>query len=114
MAGDTPGWRGGDAMALRDAMDQLFQQAVVGWFGGDARRTGQPGPAPFPVNAYEEPRPSAPSGRIVGNGERGGDAEVRVVRAVEGGADALGQLLGGQQAGGLGDATLAVDPLGLD
>jgi HSP20 family protein len=54
MAVDMWGRRGGDAMALRDAMDQLFQQAVVGWFGGDARRTGDPGPAPFPVNAYED------------------------------------------------------------
>jgi HSP20 family protein len=53
MAVDMWGRRG-DGMALRDAMDQLFQQAVVGWVGGDARRTGQPGPAPFSVNLYED------------------------------------------------------------
>jgi hypothetical protein len=42
-----------------------------------------------------------------------GEGEVRAVGAVEGGVDALDELARGQQAGGLGDATLAVDPLGL-
>jgi hypothetical protein len=34
--------------------------------------------------------------------------------AVEGSIDAIDQLVGGEQAGGLGDAPFAVDPLGLD
>src|SRR3712207_4396099 len=34
--------------------------------------------------------------------------------AVEGGVDAVDELVGGEQAGGLGDASLAGDPLRLD
>lgn len=37
-----------------------------------------------------------------------------VVGAVESGADAVGELLGGQEAGRFGDAALGVEPLGLD
>src|SRR5438270_13052205 len=39
---------------------------------------------------------------------------VSFIRAVEGGADTLDELVSGQQAGGLDHPPLAVDPLGLD
>src|SRR3712207_4106418 len=50
--------------------------------------------------------PSARSGRIVGDGQVG------FMRAAEGGTDALDPFVGGQQPCRLGDAALAVDPLG--
>src|SRR5437899_677229 len=52
--------------------------------------------------------PSAISGGILGEGE------VRLVGAGIVGADALDELLGGEQAVGLVDLALAVGPLGLD
>jgi hypothetical protein len=50
-------------------------------------------------------RPSAESSGIFGQGQ------VRFVGAGEGGADAVGELVGGEQAGGLGHAALAMQPL---
>src|SRR5918911_1864712 len=55
-----------------------------------------------------------PAGASALSGGMFGEREVSMVRTVEGGADALDELGGRQQAGWLNDAALAMHPLGLD
>src|SRR5215208_6603167 len=49
-----------------------------------------------------------------GSSDFGGNGKGRMRVAVEGGVDAVDELVGGEQAGGFDDAAFAVRPLGLD
>ena len=78
------------------------------------RRNGSLDHAARVVSLFGLSIPEFWQGTIAGSGRMLGHAEVRFVRAAEGGADALDQLGGRQQPRRLGHAALAVPPLGLD